>query len=159
MLSSNIKNFLITIICLVFILSIILLIFPNGKTKNTLKLVFSIIISISIFMPLLNLKFEINSDSNDDIKYDYSYLTYFSDKKEKEIKEIIEKILAEKNIKDSEITVSFNSNLIEIESITINIKKEIILKKEEHIVFIEEIKKIISNCFLINIDKVEINAI
>ena len=96
MLSSNIKDFLIKIICVVLILSIILLIIPNGKTKGTIKLIFSIIISLFFISPLLKIK---NSEYNLEPTYyqeniDENYLSFFLQKKEEKYKNLVKEILS-----------------------------------------------------------------
>lgn len=159
MLSSNIKDFLIKIICVVLILSIILLIIPNGKTKGTIKLIFSIIISLFFISPLLKIK---NSEYNLEPTYyqeniDENYLSFFLQKKEEKYKNLVKEILETKNIKFKGISVFFNKENVEIESILIEIEKQSILKNDEHIVFIDEIKETVSSNLFIDKERVNIN--
>ena len=96
-------------------------------------------------------------DYNVKSNIDEKYLLYYSAKLEEKYIEKVQKLLNNNQINYEEIKVVVSEEYLDVESIMVELKKESILNKDEHIVFIEETTELISNNLLINREKLIIN--
>ena len=122
------------------LISLISIIFPNGKIGKYLKSVFSFILIFSVINPLLNLD-EINVDFNNaflenEVIYQEQYLDYVNQKKIDNYNDNCTKILEELGVKNAQIDFIYYTdekyNLI-VEKVNVNLKNSVIISDVEHI--------------------------
>lgn len=153
-LSGFIKKFSIIVIFFAVIYSII----PKDKTGKTVSLIFSIIVSILIISPFLNLKFFSNFNGEIIENVDGSYVNYIENKKINLIKNNVKNFVnsEERLIDDVEIDYEKNENDFNIKSVTVFLDKNVINNGEENIIIIDKIKSKIQMILSIGKEKVNV---
>lgn len=155
------NTWLISITVSVIITTILTILLPNGKLKVLIKGAFSLIITLVMLQPLLNLKnseFKIDgfaSEANVTLQYDY--LGYVAEEKIKFLEVESVKILEDVGIRDASIQIKYymtENGEVVIDKAKIFLYDSVIISNIEHIDIIEEIKQRISNYLSVDQDSV-----
>lgn len=155
------NTWLISITVSVIITTILTILLPNGKLKVLIKGAFSLIITLVMLQPLLNLKnseFKIDGfaiEANVTLQYDY--LGYVAEEKIKFLEVESVKILEDVGIRDASIQIKYymtENGEVVIDKAKIFLYDSVIISNIEHIDIIEEIKQRISNYLSVDQDSV-----
>jgi stage III sporulation protein AF len=151
------STWIISITVSVIITTILTILLPNGKLKVLIKGAFSLIITLVMLQPLLDLKnseFEIDgfvSETNMTLQYDY--LGYVAEEKVKFLEVESVKIIEDVGIRDAAVQIKYymtENGEVVIEKAKIFLYDSVIISNIEHIDIIEEIKQRISNYLNVN---------
>ncbi len=158
------KSWALSIIIVVFSITVISLLFPNGKIGKFIKSIFSLILVFVVLKPLISI-----SDKNFSLEefvfinetiLQEDYIDFMHQKEIKQQEENCEKIFENLGITNAEIKLAclYDENKkLKIESVIINLKNAVIKSDKEHIVIIENAKKLITEYLNINYDVLVIN--
>ncbi len=142
------KSWALSIVVIVFTISIVSLLFPNGKIGKFIKSVFSFLLVFVVLKPIIKIKnndFELdNFLVNNEIVLQDSYLQFYNNKKIKTYKDSCIKILNDCGINNAEIEFQYETdkyNKILFVSIILNLENAVINSDKEHIVIIETAKQ------------------
>ena len=139
------KDWIISVITVVLITSIICLILPQGKMGKYVKNIFSILTMLVIIKPIISLKekdfnFE-QAISANNIVLQHDYIEYINNKRIDEYKENCLKIIENKGVKNSMVSIDYlieeNEN-IKITYVQINLQNSVIISDKQHIDIKEE---------------------
>ena len=159
------KDWILSIVGLVAVTSIISLIYPEKNSGKLIKSIFSIVVSLTLISPLINLKeFALTGNFNFDysyinFEYDQDFLDYAIYKKgyllENNIKEYVKDVYSIDCSVDAEFLVS-DDHTFSIKHVEIILKSLGINSLNGHIVDIEDIKSRICLNFNISHDLVKV---
>lgn len=135
------KEFLISFISLVAIISLISIIIPNGKMNKVACICLSFIITLSLLYPLvgyyknIDLKdFNENYNTEQEVLYEQTLYSY-----------VIKKQLLKEEIPVKKVECSMQqNNVYQIEKVTIFFDNLVISNSQEHTLFIVKVK----NCLI-----------
>ena len=152
------KNWILSIVAIVFLTSILGLILPKGRTANLIKSIFSVLAVLVLIRPILSISKIENGNFNDffasEITLQEDYLFFANAKKIENYENKIEEMIKEKGVLTSGVKIEYkhleNFNLV-FEKIFLNINKSVISENKEHKNLIEEISN--SVCTLLNVKK------
>ncbi len=157
-------EWILRICAISLIASIILLLLPQGKMTKYIKVVFSVLIAVSIFSPFINFDFsQFNYNANyEDVSVvpDEEYIRYFYQKQISKKEENAENILTSIGIFNADITIDYcisEQHEIAISLIEINFQNAVFNSNELHKDIIEDARKIISDYLLVEQKVVVIN--
>jgi hypothetical protein len=150
------KEWILSIGAVIFVAVIIGYIIPDGKLGKYLKGIFSILILFVIIKPIISYDFSsfyytlTNQENVIQIQKDYIDFVYQKQTKNNilKAKEVIKKLGYDNSMVSIKYTTA-DSFAYEIKEVVINLENSVIKTDKEHIVIIEEIKKSISDFFLI----------
>ena len=152
------KEWIVSVGAVILITSIATLILPSGKTSKLIKGVFSILITIVIFSPIISIKngeFSLNfTDQIDEIIYQEDYINFTNEKRIKFLQENCRKILTECEINGGEVLIEYtlkDNYHFSIKSVKINLENAVINKNEQRIYIIEAAIKAVSE--YLSVDK------
>ena len=135
------KEYLKLLIVLVTLVSISLVILPEGKMKKTTCICFSFVICLTLLSPIKNFVLE---EVFIDNSVDYNY-SLEDDYRQGIYTYIIKTILTEEGIKVEEVFVEFDYNdLKKIKKISIKLDKTVLKDEAQHINIIVKAKECLS---------------
>lgn len=141
------KSWVLSIVIVVFSITAISMLFPNGKTGKFIKSIFSLILILVALNPLDNLNFSnlIRNDFyvDDDIYLQSDYIDFINKNKVNYYIKNCNLILEELGVFNSEINILFSDEenfKSKITKVIINLKNAVIKSDKEHIVIIENVK-------------------
>ena len=144
----NMKSWALSIIVVVFIISIVSLLFPSGKLGKFIKSVFSLLLIFVAMKPIIKLK---NGDFNystilisSETVLQEEYFDFFNNEKILAYKINCNKILNELGISNADIDFTYEidkENKILFRSVSLNLINAVINSDKEHIVIIESAKQ------------------
>jgi stage III sporulation protein AF len=141
------KSVILSVGCLVLLLSIISMILPNGKASIYVKSIFSVFILLAILKPIIETKeaglnFDYSTEKNE-VFLQEDYLSYVFEKRKDNIQENCSKILKNNGITGANITIIYEikNMTFNVTKIEINLENAVINSDKEHIFVIEESKK------------------
>ncbi|MBE5756651.1 MAG: hypothetical protein E7342_02510 [Clostridiales bacterium] len=137
------KNYLLEIVVIVFIMAISSLILSEGRLKFFIKSIYSITLILVIISPIIKMKnTEVNFDLflENEIVFDQNFLDYVNNKKDENYKEILDKILLNMGINRATFEFVLDKEENSIEKIFIDLKNAVIENKDEHINIVKEIE-------------------
>ena len=156
------KNWLLGIISIIFIIIVFSIFLPESKVGKYAKSIISIFILLIIILPLSKKNILTNEDEiflNEEVYVQEDFLYFINDYKMNLVKEKCNKILEDLEIKNALINVDFeiteNYNFF-IKKIEINLSESVINSTQSHKYIIEEIKNQISKQVLINKESIEV---
>ena len=142
------KSWALSIVFVVFTISIISLLFPSGKLGKFIKIIFSLLLIFVTLKPIIKLKNDdVNFYSafvNNEIAFQDSYLNFINNEKISTYKNNCIKILNELGVSNAEIDIIYELdkyNKILFVSVSLNLKNAVINSDKEHIVIIESAKQ------------------
>lgn len=155
------KNWVLSVITTVFIISLIALILPSGKLSKHVKNTLSFIVVLVIVSPIINLK-NIEVDFEKLFEYDnvviqQEYIEYVNQEKIKILTDDCQKLIQNDGVEGARIVLNHilnENNVVIIQNITIYLENAVINSEKEHIVIIEKLKKTLSEYLKINEDMV-----
>lgn len=155
------KNWVLSVITTVFIISLIALILPSGKLSKHVKNTLSFIVVLVIVSPIINLK-NIEVDFEKLFEYDnvviqQEYIEYVNQEKIKILTDDCQKLIQKDGVDGARIVLNHilnENNVVIIQNITIYLENAVINSEKEHIVIIEKLKKTLSEYLKINEDMV-----
>lgn len=157
------KEWIISVISVVFIVTISSFIVPEGKIGNHIKGVFSFLLVFVIIKPIISIKnndltFQNTPSENViNIQVDTNYLEYIYHKKSENLQDDCNKILESLGIKNAIVNLEYDvdeNNFFTVEKIIVKLNNAVINCDKEHINIIEEIKDEFSNKFGVSKDRV-----
>lgn len=144
----SMKSWALSIVFVVFTISVISLLFPSGKLGKFIKSIFSLLLIFVTLKPIIKLK---NSDVNisdvlvnNEIILQGEYLDFINNEKVSTYKKNCQKILNELGVLNAEIDFIYEmdkDNRIFFISVSLNLKNAVINSDKEHIVIIESAKQ------------------
>ena len=151
------KSWILSVGATIILTSLICLILPEGKMGKYIKSIFSILVLLTIFSPIINIK-NINVDIDTSLIYggnielQTEYLSYVYEKKIDEYKINCLKIIENFGIDNVSVDISYSikDDKIFIENLYINLKDAVINSDKNHIVIIEEIKNEIKKYLMVD---------
>ena len=159
----SMKNWVLNVVITVFIISLISMILPNGKTAKHIKATLSLIVLLVIITPIFNItKIDYDLDNlfnANDIVLQDSFLDYVNKEKVNLLVEDCLDIISEIGVDGAEITINYtvvDSNTVKIHNATIYLENAVINSETEHIVIIDNIKQAVSEYLKIEEVKVVI---
>lgn len=139
------KDWIISVVAIVILNSLLFLIIPNGRYSSLLKGIFSIISLYVVLLPVIKLKdlnFEdISVEYEQNLQYDY--LEFGFDSKCFELENYCLTVLSEEGFDVSSVNIEYEiCDLYDfsIKNVSVEIKKNVIISENEHIVISEKIK-------------------
>ena len=144
--------------------SIILLILPQGKTSKYIKCIFSVLIAVSIFSPLVNsdfFQFDINTNSEQvSILPDNDYLSYFYQYRIKKSEDNVKNLLSSLGILNHEVSINYHiedDHEIIINKIEINLQNAVFNTDKSHKDIIDEARVLVKRYLSVDEKVVVIN--
>ncbi len=157
------KNWALSIVVVVFSITIISMLFPNGKTGKFIKSIFGLILIIVVLNPLTNLDLDnLSVDeflATKDTILQNDYLTFIDENEIESHKKNCLKTLENMGIKNAQIDIDWENDKnfnLKITKVSINLRNAVIKSDKEHIVIIENVKNLILDYFNIDFDKLVI---
>lgn len=155
------KNWVLSIITTVFILSLIALILPSSKLSKHVKNTLSFIVVLVIVSPIINLK-NIEVDFEKLFEYEnvviqQEYIEYLNQKKIRILTDDCQKLIQKDGVEGARIRLNYTINensVVIIQNVAIYLDNAVINSEKEHIVIIEKLKKTLSEYLKINEDMV-----
>lgn len=160
------KQWLLSVIVTVIIVSVITTAFPRGKIYNLIKAVMGILLSIVIVKPILTVDFSTISISNmfseEQISYQDDFLEYVDNSQLKHYEKKTLEILFFCGIKvrpsELNIIVDKQSNgLLQVKKIIVNLSNAVIQEDGKHIDIIEQAKYKLSDFFGLKWEEIVFN--
>ena len=156
------KEWIISVVSVVFIVSISSYIVPEGKIGDYIKGIFSFLLIFVIVKPLFSVNdnnFTLKSltVNSANIEVQTNYLDYVYDKKYQNLLTNCINSLEQLGIKNTSIDIKYTINengIFNLEKIIVNLQNAVMNTNKEHIDIIEEIKNNFVNKFEISKDKV-----
>ena len=156
------KEWIISVVSVVFIVSISSYIVPEGKIGDYIKGIFSFLLIFVIVKPLFSVNdndFTLKSltVNSANIEVQTNYLDYVYDKKYQNLLTDCINSLEQLGIKNTSIDIKYTINengIFNLEKIIVNLQNAVMNTNKEHIDIIEEIKNNFVNKFEISKDKV-----
>ncbi len=141
------QNWIISIIGGVILTTIVSFLLPEKSTAKTIKSVFSILLLLIIFKPLVNIDVKNLSFDNlfngKDIALQEDYLDFYNEKLNVEKEEKCNKIVYNFGFKNGETKIEYKTlkdGSYKIEKVKIFLNSSVINKNQEHIDIIEELR-------------------
>lgn len=137
-------DFIYSSVISIFVISIITYILPNGKCRELIKWIFSVIISLIMFNSILGM---FNVSKSNEIQNDY-LLTTANISEELDIN-TFKQYLTSINVSGAKINVnaSYNNNEKIYKIVEIDLKKAVINSDKSHIDILSDIEIIAKNIF------------
>ena len=150
------KDWALKLILTCFIITLFNILLPNGKTGKSIKTTFSFLLILMMFEPLSYLKeFNFNFDqliNVDNVNYQSDYIDYFNSKLIEKYKSDCNSIINSFEIENfsCELIYTRNDAKINVENVILNFQNAVFNSDKDHIVIIENIKKLIAKYFSID---------
>ena len=142
------KEWIVSIVCLVIMSTILLIIIPEGKTKNVIKNIFQITVILIVLTPLTKVDLSSilhNSNLQEENQIEtfnnQDFFVYINNSKLEILQFQCEEILEDCGINNAICDIGYiinDDNVINVKFIIINLTNAVIISKVEHIVVIEQ---------------------
>ncbi len=159
----SMNQWLYSIVVSVIITTIISIILPEGRLRQSIQCVFSIVLILIIVNPILkaskNQSLFFSNDFVVDENISNDYLNYVYEIKSNSLSKECENLLSEIGISGAEIQINYSIEKdfsFSIKLVNVNLSNAVISSNKEHIVVIEEAKTLLSNKLNLNKDKVNV---
>lgn len=161
------KEWVISIVSTILIVSSLSMIMPNGKLGKYVKSILSVLVLLVIVKPVLSLKnisFDDFNFSMIDVDYQTDYLEYITNQKVNEMTKTCKEIIKnnfKNDFSDFDVELQYETNdkyEIILKNVQINLSKAVINSFDEHKIIIDSIKNEICNCLNIEKSLVVING-
>lgn len=145
------KNWIISVVAVVFVTSVLDLMLPRGRTRALIKSIFSVLAIFILIKPIFyiaendNVNFTEYFESELNIQDDFLY--YSNGKKIENYQNYCDEIIKNKGLESSGVKIIYvneDDYTLRIEKVYLNIKKSVIFADDEHKNIIDETKKILS---------------
>lgn len=157
----NMKSWVLSIISTVFVVSLIILILPNGKLSKYIKSTLSLVVVLVIVSPLFKLNnIEINFENifaNSNVIIQQEYIDYVNQEKIKTLIDKCQILISEIGVEGAKTSMDYyvdEQNTIIILDFTVYLKNAVINSENEHIVIIDKLKNTLSEFLKINKEQV-----
>ena len=157
----NMKSWVLSIISTVFVVSLIILILPNGKLSKYIKSTLSLVVVLVIVSPLFKLNnIEINFENmfaNSNVIIQQDYIDYVNQEKIKTLIDECQILISEIGVEGAKTSMDYyvdEQNTIIILDFTVYLKNAVINSENEHIVIIDKLKNTLSEFLKINKEQV-----
>lgn len=141
------KEWILSVFCIVFICALINMIIPDGRLNKYIKHTFAILVTLVVIKPFLSLdvNFDVFNDilSNEKVQYQTSYIDYLCKKKIDALEIECENIFSSYGVSNSTVELEFeiNESVLVIKNATVNLCNSVINSNKEHIDIIGQAKK------------------
>lgn len=156
------KVYILSIIGMIFLITIADMILPEGKIGSYIKSVFAIIVLLVVVEPISKIEFKNFkfSFSENQINYQEDYLNFISEFKIKALTSDFDKFLEEKGISGAKLDIIYDyvDNVFTIKKIKINLEKAVIIDNNSHIDIKESSVQAIIDFFKVDRKDIEING-
>lgn len=159
MLLYSMKTWVLSIVIIVFSISVISLIFPTGKLGKFIKAIFSFVLIFVVLKPAVEIKnFDYNIEdvfNKNEVVIQDLYLEYINDKKIEGYKNNCIKLMEKSGVYNADIIFKYEIDKygkFVFKIVSLNLENAVINSDKEHIVIIETVKSEIKRYLNLNED-------
>lgn len=159
MLLYSMKTWVLSIVIIVFSISVISLIFPTGKLGKFIKAIFSFVLIFVVLKPAVEIKnFDYNIEdvfNKNEVVIQNLYLEYINDKKIEVYRNNCIKLMEKSGVYNANIDFEYEIDKygkFVFKIVSLNLENAVINSDKEHIVIIETVKSEIKRYLNLNED-------